>query len=45
MLSSDVDASLHINKKLRESFSIGVGVQEGYVMSPSLFITYMDGCT
>ncbi len=37
-------ASVCVNGKLSESFSVELGARQGCVMSPWLFNIYMDGC-
>ncbi len=34
-----------VDKNLSEDYEIGVGLQQGYVMSPWLFNVFMDGIT
>ena len=39
----DSKASIRIDGVKGECFEIGIGVKQGYVMSPWLFNVYMDG--
>ncbi len=40
----DSSASVCMNGELSESFGVGVGVRQGFMISPWLFNVYMHGC-
>ncbi len=40
----EVNACVKVDRELSDSFAVGVGVKQGWVMSPWLFNICMDGC-
>ncbi len=40
----NASTSVRVNGEVSESFIVEVGVRQGYMMPPWLFIVYMNGC-